>query len=126
MDNNLCYADNSSEMEFEDPTKLTVSLAKVLSYFCDGHVKFDSWAQVTGYLCLVTGSGQSIAFSVNEKICKIEENNMKINTNSYHFSYSTGSGNTFSNCHNCKGKTSKTSDQFDHQPNCSEVENVHP
>ena len=70
-------------MEFENPEKLTSSLGKLLRYFCDGHVQFESWIQVSGQLCLITEGGKSVGFSISEKVCKTSETSTNITTNSY-------------------------------------------
>ena len=79
----LCISLQIIEMEFENPEKLTSSLGKLLRYFCDGHVQFDSWIQVSGQLCLITEGGKSVGFSISEKVCKISETSTNITTNSY-------------------------------------------
>ena len=75
-------------MEFDNPVKLTSSLAKLLQYFCNGHVEFQAWAQVIGTLSLVTENGQCIAFSVNEKVVRLNNDSYQVSTSSFHLSHS--------------------------------------
>ena len=70
-------------MESNSPVKLTSSLAKVLHYFCNGFVEFMGHAHLTGILCLITEDGQSVRFSVDEKVFRLDDNCVKINSKSF-------------------------------------------
>ena len=70
-------------MDPNNPVKLTSSLAKVLHYFCNGFVEFMTHAHLTGILCLITEDGQSVRFSVDEKVFRLDDHCIKIVSNSF-------------------------------------------
>ena len=74
-------------MEFENPSKLTWSLAKVLQIFINSHIEFDSWCQVTGHICFISGSGQALGISLNEKVFKTSNDSIRMTSNSFHISH---------------------------------------
>ena len=81
-------------MELDKPVKLTSSLAKVLQYFCNGHVEFETWAQLTGHLCLITETGQAVGFAVHEKVLKLDDDNFIISSSTFHITTDDDQNNT--------------------------------
>ena len=71
-------------MELDNSVKLTSSLAKVLQYFCNGYVEFETWAQLTVHLCLITETGQAVGFAVHAKVFKLDDDNFRISSSTFH------------------------------------------
>ena len=68
--------------EFFAPASVTSALSKVLQYFCQGHVTFSEWAEVSGSLTLATNAGHCVTVSVNEKLLRLNEKDVRFLTES--------------------------------------------
>ena len=67
-----------------DNYKLTASLAKVLQYFCNGHVEFSKHAHLSGQLTLETEVGIPVIFNVFERVEKVGKRHFGVTSKSWH------------------------------------------
>ena len=59
-------------LELSAPAPVTAALAKLLQYFCQGHLHFASWARVRGTLSLATDThGQQHSILLYSYIFKV-------------------------------------------------------
>ena len=59
-------------MDKADSEKFVAALGKYLQSLCSGYAEFDNWVEIVGQLFLTVDTGETVQYSINERVCRQE------------------------------------------------------